>query len=146
MSAAAEADLRAATAAAAAMSDLVQNPLHTAPETNANKVFGHRAISPLTFEGLARQPPISTWRGHLPGLPETTTMPQVQNEIWYDLRRPAHQDSVFHTPVGETMDKSQTYSTIGRASARSRMINEDVSPTQMQAREVIRRGSSIPPR
>merc|ERR1712012_1484524 len=147
MSAEAMADLRAATAAAAfgTMGDLVQNPLHKAPETNANKVFGHRAISPLTFEGLARQPPVSTWRGYLPGLPETTTMPQVQNEIWYDLRRPAHQDSVFHTPVGETMDKSQAYSTIGRASARSRMMNEDMSPTQMQAREVIRRGSSIPP-
>ena len=63
---------------------------------NANKIFGQRAISPLTFEGLAQQPPASTWRGYLPGLPETTTMPQVQNEIWNDLRRPALQDSVFH--------------------------------------------------
>ena len=43
------------------------------------------------------------------------------------------------------MDKSQAYSTIGRASARSRMMNEDMSPTQMRALEVIRRGSSIPP-
>ena len=44
MSAVAAADLRAATAAAAAMNDLVQNPLHTAPGTNAPRIFGAQAI------------------------------------------------------------------------------------------------------
>merc|ERR1712016_472482 len=73
-------------------------------------------------------------------------MPRVQNEIWNDLRRPATpQDSVFQTPVGETVDRSQAYSTIRGASAQSRMTNEDMSPAQMQALEMIRRGSSIPP-
>ena len=133
-------------AAAAIVQDIVRNPLHTAPATNTNRIFGAHVISPPTFEGLAQQPPASTWRGYLPGLPETTTMPQVQNEIWNDLRRPAAlQDSVFHTPVGETVDRSQAYSTIRGASAQSRMMNEDMSPAQMQALEMIRRGSSIPP-
>ena len=88
-------------AAEAIVQDIVRNPLHTAPATNTNRIFGAHVISPPTFEGLAQQPPASTWRGYLPGLPETTTMPRVQNEIWNDLRRPATpQDSVF--PVSYT--------------------------------------------
>ena len=138
-------------AAAAIVKDIVQNPIHTAPETNASRIFGAQAISPLTFGGLAQQPPASTWRGYLGGLPEMTTMPQVQNEVWNDLRRPAAlQDSVFHTPAGETVDRSQAYSTIRGASAQSRMRGEDVrdevgSRAQVQALEMIRRGGSIPP-
>ena len=138
-------------AAAAIVKDIVQNPIHTAPETNASRIFGAQAISPLTFGGLAQQPPASTWRGYLGGLPEMTTMPQVQNEVWNDLRRPAAlQDSVFHTPAGETVDRSQAYSTIRGASALSRMRDEDVrdevgNRAQVQALEMIRRGGSIPP-
>ena len=98
-------------AAAATVKDIVQNPLHTAPETNAPRIFGAQAISPPTFGGLAQQPPAPTWRGYLGGLPEMTTMPQVQNEVWDALRRPAAlQDSIFHTPAGETVDRSQVYS------------------------------------
>ena len=79
-----------------------------------------------------------------------TAMPQVQREVWTELRQPTiPQDSIFLTPAGEAGDKSQVYSTMRGASTQSRMRDEDVrDEIGRQAHnklDLIRRGVSIAP-
>ena len=135
------------------MKEMKESVLQKLPETKQYKTFGAGALSPLSFGDLAKEEQ-SSWRDG--GLPKVTTVPEVQQVIWNQYRRPVDpQEDNFQTPMEDIQrmgERSRVESILRRVDPihtgtgdeeiRDRMLNKQ----SLAKQDLLKRAISIPRR